>query len=95
MTAIAVQETKVPCLTTVGALKKALEHFPDDMLLALDNRGIGWGFKPPYVAAYFKHFNEFYAGYLKADDPRLKDPTFRADKLKQTVCVFQPGTEHF
>ena len=44
--------TKVPCIKTVGALKKALAAIPDDTPLAIDDHGEGWGLKPPYLATH-------------------------------------------
>ena len=86
---------KVPCLKTVGELKRALQGIPDDMPLAVDDHGIGWGLKPPFIATHSWQTME-HGGYCSAQDAVKPREANQASlhKLSHPVCVIQPGTEH-
>ena len=78
---------RVPYITTAGELKRALADIPDDMPLAIEGRGLGWGFVPPYVAEY-----QAAGSFIAAGNPFLKKenrwPTqYPPERLSHPVCA--------
>ncbi len=76
---------------TVGELKKSLADFPDDMPLALDGHGPGWGLKPPYIATH-RWVGSDHAGFLTAKEAENRKPEqAQAIPLEKPMCVLEPS----
>jgi hypothetical protein len=83
---------KVPCLKTVGELKKALEKIPDDTVLAIEDMGLGYGLKPPYLAQY-QWQTSMHMGYVsesEAAEMRKDETKAKPYKMDRPVCVVAP-----
>ncbi len=83
---------KISSLKTVGELKKALEKIPDNTVLAIEDMGLGYGIKPPYIAQY-QWQTDMHSGYvteLEARAMRQDETKARPHKLEYPVCVIKP-----
>lgn len=69
-------------LRTVGELRQALANFCDDMPLAIEDHGLGWGLQEPFTAT---RSITTYDHLIYTDDPK------RGKILPTEVCVLAPG----